>query len=454
MIMILATGCFREESTDEELLQHDRERLEESLNGIILDYYKFLKVSLRVMPVLDTTIEEHRKIRELNDKLFPGMFDNSTSTTYVAEVTNKKNTLQEATEFVSAYLALRKFARNHDEDEFPTLLEGQARLNGDSLKIMVNGEMVYIWPPLEGEAKESLQSLEHILFSAFMLIDRSQQFSESILLYECSKSNMETLPESDLKAVLQMIRGILFFDQDLLYLSEKEYSENLNWLYENPNEELPITSTIFFWAPFFTGEYVGRAVVVPHEAAYYALILTNHTLRAMSRLTMDREIDEERAMEDFEAIVKTAHEVGVQNEAVWSIEAYLYLHQEKSEETIVALKKLRDSELLSDDERKTIDEAIKYQEKREPGKALNGVYDKYFLNKIMIKYMYNKVKKQDWIKIMKELGIVQGDELVEINKGVSNLLEKVEEETSKEALKEKGKELKEQGEKLFKDLWD
>ncbi|MGS2760985.1 hypothetical protein [Sinomicrobium sp. M5D2P9] len=453
MTITLAIGCFRKEPTDEEMLQRDRESLEKSLNGITLDFYKFMKVSLRVMPVLDTTIEEHRQIKKLNDKFFSSLFKNSTDTTYVTGLAREKINLQDVTEFVSAYLALHKFARNHDEDEFPTLLEGRAMLDGDSLVTMMKGKTVYLRPPLEGEAKENLQSVEHILMSCFMIIDRSRKFSKSILMYECSKSNMKALPGSDLKLWIQMTRGLLYFDQDLLYLSEKEYSENLNWLYENSDEELPITSTILFWAPIFTGEYVVPARILPQEAAHYAQIITNHILRAMSRLTMNRKIDEERAMQDFEAIIRTAHKAGVKNEVIWSIEAYLYLQQEKTQEALIALKKIRESELLSNDEGKTIDKAIRFLEKREFDKVL-GVYDKYLLNKIMTKYMYTKAKEQDWINIIKKLGIIRNDDLVEINKDISDMLKKVKEEMTEETLKEKGRELKENGKNLLKDLWN
>lgn len=331
-------------------------------------------------------------------------------------------------------------------------MEAEAIATKDSVLTQVDGEFVVLWPPLEGEAKENLQSMEHTLFSIFMLMDRSKVFSKSMLLYEVSKSDMDIIPGHDMKVWLQMIRGFIYFDHDLLYLSEKEYSDNLNWLYDNPEAELPMTSTIFYWAPLFTGEFDHRLEIIPNDAAYTMQLLVNHTLRAMTRLSMDRPIDEERAMMDFEAIVNTAHGAGLQNEIIWSIEAYLYMHQEKSEEAIVSLKKLRGSEFLTDEERKTIDEAIGFLENREPESALNGVYDKYFLNKILIKYLYQKGKQQDWIKILKELGIIKNDDLMLINAVINDLLEKVEKETSTEALKEKGNELKEEGKKLLKDL--
>ena len=452
--ILLAVGCGRKEPSDAEMLQRDRVKLERALDGIVLDHYKFLKTCFRVMPVLDTTIVEHRRVKDLMDRIMPGLFDEHADALPSKDHTQKALTLKDVTEFLSAYLDLRAFLRDHDEDDFPTIMEGQAMLKGDSVETILNGRVVSLWPPLEPEARHYLQSIEHTLMSVFMMMDRSRTFTTKMLLYECAKSDMEDLEGEELKAFLQMIRGFVFFDQGLLYLSEKEYSDNLDWLHAHPDEELPLTSTILFWAPMFTGERVAHPVIVPQKAAHHSHVLLNHLLRAVSRTSMKRQIDEERALEDFEAIVRTAHEAGVDNEMVWSVEAYLYLHQGKTDEALAALERLKSSGSLGKAERKTVEESIRYLEQREPGKAMNGLYDRHFLGKLLIQYMYSRMEKQDWTAILKKVGIIQDAWLADLITKVSGVLEQVDAAASGDALKEKGKELKEKSKSLLDDLWN
>lgn len=104
--IVLLTGCFSSEPTDEELLQRDRETLEESLNSIPLDYYKVIKTSLRVMPVLDTTNADHRKIKELNDRIWPGLYERLQQPNYVRKDTVIEFTFENVAEFLSAYMSL------------------------------------------------------------------------------------------------------------------------------------------------------------------------------------------------------------------------------------------------------------------------------------------------------------------------------------------------------------
>lgn len=451
-IMALAMGCTNKEPSDAEMLQRDQKKLERSLDGIVLDHYKFIKTGLRVMPVLDTTIAEHRMIKELVAKHFPGAFDEGHSDGVQQEKQNRSWELREISDFISAFLDLRAFVQEHDEDDFPTFLEGDAMRSGDSVMTFVDGREVMRMPPLEGEAKQHLQSIEHTLFSAFMFADRSREFTKSMVLYECSKSNMDVLPGSDPRVWLQMVRGFLFFDQGLPYLAEKEYSENLDWLYRNPDADLPITRTILFWAPLVTGEKIGHPVVVPQRAAHQAQVLNNHLLRAVVRSSMKRKVDEERTMEDLEAIVRTAREAGLDNELVWAVEAYLHLEEGNTDEALKGMQKLRNSAWLGDDERKTIDRSIRYLEKREPGKAMNGLYDKSFMGELLLQYFYAKAKEQDWRMVLKELGIIRNDWFEQFIDRITHALEQVDAGSAGEAVLEKGQDLKKKSKALLDDL--
>lgn len=453
LLVLLVAGCGREEPSDAEMLQRDQELLAQELDGVLLDQYKFIKTTSRMLPVLDTSIAEHRRIKELMHRMHVEQFVGDSSATSAGNASSGAIDLASIGQFVSDYLELRSFVREHDEDEFPTILEGQAMASGDSVATILNGERIRMWPPLHGEAKTQLQSVEHTLLSVFLLFDRTRTFTKKMLVYECSKSDMAVHPGSDAQVLLQLTRGFLFHDQGLRYLSEKEYSENLLWLEENPGAELPLTETMLVWAPLFLGVPVERIGIVPREAAYHSLVLTNHTMRALARAGMEREIDQKRLLEDYEAIVNTAHKAGLDNELVWAVEAYLYLKEGKNEEAAAALGKLEKSKLLGDDERATINAAKGYVDQREPDKALNGVYDALFLNRVLIRYMSAKAGERDWVAILEKAGIIEDNGLSAVNKRMVELLELAQAANSADSLKGTADELMEKGKDLLPDGW-
>lgn len=451
-ILLGATSCSQKEPSDEEMLRRDRERLDEELNGVLLDQYKFMKTCLRVMPVLDTTIEEHRRIKDLMERTLGGRFGDAPGQVTPTPEPSAAEMLKEAAGFLSAYMELRSFVREHDEDEFPTILEGMAMANGDSVRSVVDGRSVMLRPPLTGEAKEHLNSVEHILAGVFLMLDRTQSFTKQMLLYECAKSRMEVLEGGDQKVLMQDVRGMLFHDQGFLYLAEKEYSDNLDWLHRNPDADLPMSSTILLWAPLVTGTVTQRPVVLTQDAAHQMQLLFNHAERALVRSSMQRKVDEERMMEDLEGVLNTARAAGVDNELVWSVEAYVHLKAGKTEEAAKALKRLRESEFIGTAERGTIDEAVGYLEERDPERALNGVYDRAFMGSLIAGYLRAYAMQQDWPAILVKTGLLRDAGIAGTVHDIAGLLEQVEKEAGTDALKAKGEELKQKGAEALKEL--
>ena len=448
----LAIGCSKKDPSDAEMLQRDQARMDRALDGILLDHYKFFKTALRVMPVLDTTIAEHRRMEKIVRKHFPFLLDDGPIERVARTDEPAPWSLADISDFVSTVIELRAFVKAHDEDDFPTFIEGDAIRSGDPVLTFVNGREATLMPPLEGEAKQYLQSIEHTLISAFLFVDRSQYTTRGMMLYECSRSNMAMLPDSEPKAWLQLVRGFLFFDRGLPYLAEKEYSDNLDWLYRVPDVELPITRTIMIWAPMFTGEKYTPTVVLPNDLAYRVQLLQNHLLRAIVRSSMKRKVDEERTLQDFEAIVRVAREAGLDNELVWAVEAYLFLEQGNTDNALRSMQKLRNSPWLGDAERKTIDKSIRYLEKREPGKAMNGLYDRGSMGQLLFQYFLAKAKDQDWRMVLKELGILRNSWFEELIAEITHALEQVDAGSAGDAIMDKGKDLKEKGKALFDDL--
>lgn len=440
IILALVIGCS-EEKSDEYLLAQDRKRLEESCYTANVLLYKYIKIGIRASALKDTTFPELEELNRVNELL--------------AELGDTNSTEIKPVEYYKmavAYWNLRSYVRETDEDIFPTLEEAM----NDSL------------PPnyvfLSGEEKARVQNTEHAILGIGSFIFRD--FGTDVSMYECFKVNPQLFPEGEERALFQFVRSFMFMSKGLYYLSEYELSDNIKWLNANTDIDLPFVQLYFFWTMLQNGESgyeAVKALQTTDEQNYLIFHSLNHLTRGIDRLMMEREIDEKRAIEDFEAFIEDAHKLGVNNELVWCIEAYLALKKEDSDRAIRALTNLKSSPILNDDERETIDEAIAYLEEREPGKVLNGVYDKYFLSKIVVKFTYYQMKKVDWKQVLKDSGVENVDERFEKIENMNKLWEEMEQYTEKEKLietgeelKEKGKELQEEGGKLLdkaKDWW-
>ena len=234
------------------------------------------------------------------------------------------------------------------------------------------------------------------------------------------------LPKSsEIKTLLQFVRGFLFFQKNFYYLSENEISRNISWLNENNNIDLPYTRAFFKW---------GNLNNQDTHIAFHAI---NHLFRGFDRLMMEREIDEKRALQDFEKFLNDCNKIGLDNEVVWSVETYLYLKKEKNDKAIASLKKLKTSNLLSSSDKATIDESITYLENRKPESVLNGVYDKYFLSKIATKYMLSILTKIDWEKVLKEQNIQGTEQIFNTLRNFEDLIKKFENYPSTKDIEEK-----------------
>lgn len=106
--------------------------------------------------------------------------------------------------------------------------------------------------------------------------------------------------------------------------------------------------------------------------------------------------------------------------------------------------------MLSLDEKARLGESIEYVENREPGKVLNGFYDKYFLSKIATKYMLSLLAEVDWQKIMEEQNVPYTKEMFATVDNFKSFIENYNKYTSSENLEKAGDEIMKQGE----GLWD
>lgn len=414
ILLIVFFGCSEDPKSDKELLEKDKKELLKHLNSYKVSKYKFGKIMIRA------SAEEENSSPEI--QMFKSDIDQ------IAKKLIKKDnlTLVEYISIYRSYKKMEKLIEKTDEDMFPTLVEALHKTYRDS----TSNAIVFF----EGNDKIQVQNIEHAILSAIVLL--SKDFGKEISLYECSKTNPLLLPDSEIKTLLQFTRGFLFFEKKLFYLSEDEISANINWLKSNQHIDLPYTRAFFKW---------GNLTNAQTHTAFHSL---NHLFRGFDRLMMERAIDEERALEDFKVFLEDSKVLGLENEIVWSIETYLNLKQGNSEKGIQSLNKLKSSNLLSSNDKKTIAIAITYLEKREPETALIGFYDKYFLSKIATKYIFSILSMIDWQQVLADQNVPHTHQLFETMENLKQLIENFEKYSSTETLKDGSKNIWEKARKM------
>ena len=392
VFLVLILSCSEKPNSDNELLKKDKKELSEYLKSFKVSSYKFGKIMIRASVADENTDSELKSFKVDIDRVSNKL------------VKEEELSVMDYISIYRDYKEMEEFIDQTDEDRFPTLFEAINIINNDSIN---SNEFL-----LEGDQKIYAQNIEHSILSIFVLL--TKDLGKEIALYECFKTKPELLPDSEIKTLLQFVRGFLFFEKNFYYLSEDEISRNISWLNENKNIDLPYTRAFFKW---------GNLNNQDTHVAFHAI---NHLFRGFDRLMMEREIDEKRALEDFEKFLDDCNKIGLDNEVVWSIETYLYLKKEKNDKAIASLKKLNTSNLLSSSDKETIDESITYLENKKPESVLNGVYDKYFLSKIATKYMLSILSKIDWEKVLKEQNIKGTEQIFNTLRNFEDLIKKFE----------------------------
>ncbi|RZK67245.1 MAG: short-chain dehydrogenase [Pedobacter sp.] len=421
---VLLSGCSKEQ-TDKALLDLDKQRLEENINYDKIVFYKFAKIAIRSNAVLDTNNADYKK--------FSSQTRNIMNTMHQLDTNKKSISVMEALQLYNDYRKVKTLVKNTDEDIFPGLIEG--------FNVMYGAPKVDL-KTINPVEKIRTQNIEHAILSMAVLTTRD--LGQPFALYECSKTQPEFLDDSEIKTLLEFVRGFLFFGTNLFYLSEDGLSRNIKWLDKNEDIALPYTKAFFGWRN------------LSDEQTHIAFHGMNYLFRGFDRMRMERKVDEERSLDDFDFFVKDMNKLGLQTELVWIVDAYLNLKRENPEKAVPALEKLKTSPLFSEAEREAIQKTIDYVKNRDADAALKGVYDKTFMAKLASKYMISVLSKIDWEKVLRENKVPHTAEIFAgINKfkamsnAVSQYTQATTIENGKKEITKKGSELLEKA----KNLW-
>lgn len=379
-VVLFLASCSGEK-TDQLLLELDKKKLAENINYDKIIFYKFAKIAVRSTAVQDTTQPEYQK--------FSKQAQSVVRTLNKVNAHNNENiSVIDALRVYKEYRSVKQFVKETDEDVFPLLTAGF---------IAMKTGVKMPQPFFKDTNKAYYQNIEHAILSMAVLATRD--LGQPFALYECAKTQPELLDDCEIKTLLEFVRGFLFFSNNLFYLSEDGLSRNIKWLDKNEKIPLPYTKSFFGWSR------------LNDEQTHLAFHSMNYLFRGFDRMRMERKIDEERSLEDFEAFLNDMNKLGIQNELVWGITAYLNLKKERPEKSLPALEKLSKSPLFSNSEREALQQTMVYVKDRESDKALTNVYDKAFIGKITTKYMVAVLSKIDWEKLMKQQGVPYAEEV-------------------------------------------
>jgi tetratricopeptide (TPR) repeat protein len=427
LLLFLAPACGRE-LTDAELLARDRAELVDHLNSHKVLSYKFCKLILRSASMPGSEDPKTREFLAVASPLYARLLK-------ADRVGYAELGVSDYIGLYTDYLNFRDFVFETDEDIFPTVTE--------ALILSYHAGPEEAAFRLNKDEKLLYQNVEHAALSGLVML--SKDLGRSIALYECAETEPQFLPDGEAKTLLQFYRGFIFFQAGFYYISQEALTTNIDWLTAHAKLPLPFMQETFDLDKLNTVK------------AHIAFRGFNFLMRGFDRTMMDREIDEERALDDFEHFIADAKEVGLDNELVWVVEAYLYMKREEHEKAIVALKKLRASPLLSEDERESITETIAYLDDREAGKALNKVYDNVFMGKIVVTYMLAKLKDVDWQALMKKHNVPHTDEIFSTVANLKTTIQNIDRYTDSDTLTkvglEVGTEVVEGVEEESKSLW-
>lgn len=335
------------EMTDEELLKQDKAELREQLDSESVILYKLCKMITRSThdDKLDAHVGSNKKDFQILTRLFEKLNKDQDFST------------SEYLSFASSFKEVHRFVEKTDEDVFPSFLE--------SLKA---GNTKHKFAT--GKEKDIQDSQDHALMSLFVKFGGG--FSGSASFYECSQIETDKLPDAKARFYFRLYKGFILLENDLKYLAEKEFTDNIVELKKDKSLDFREVNIVFNKEQFNKEQSMKLALMV------------NYLLRGIDRSKMEREIDHERSLEDFEQGIKLAHELGVQDEFIWPIEAFLYIDKGENKKAIATLKKLEKSKMLNEDEKEVVRVAIKALEKGDSEEAISdGAFDAEFVSDLV-----------------------------------------------------------------------
>ncbi len=360
VILLFVVACGF--TTCETPIERERRELRELTESPETVLYRGLKITLRSAPVepgaaIDPSASE---IRRLSAGIFTRLLRPAESSAGVATLA-PRDYIALAQEFYE----LRGELRVTEEDDYPTLLQQFLSASGDPRS--ANAVLPWYGP-----------DWEHLVLAT--LWSGSQAAPRPFVVYELSQLEPASIDVVGVRLLARLLRAGTFYQYHWPNLADEALTAYLDDL-EGHGDELQ--AFIEMMAP-----------PAPEPALVHAQWhLPGVLLRGLVRLELERE---DEALVDLEAGLADAQTLGLEDEGVWLIGAYVGIRREDPERALANLRKLEASPLLGDDERQLVRDTIAALEDRDPDAALRKITDKLLVARIVGGYLLRTMAKIDW----------------------------------------------------------
>jgi len=360
-VALLATACgyFSCESP----IERERRELQEAAETTEAVLYRGLKVTLRSAPLDGSapTDASSTKIRQLTASVFSRLLREDGGGQAV------ELTAADYVVLAKELYELRDELRAADEDAYPTLLHQIVVASGDD-------------PATVAALAWYDAAWEHLVLA--LLWTGSQKAPPGFVIHELGELDPDGLEPDGVRVAARLLRSLAFYQYHWPWLADEELTAYLADLEASRTEVIAFTRTFAAAPPDATDEFV--------VAQWHA---PGVLLRGIVRL--EKELDDE-ALDDLDAFLVDAETLGLDDEGVWLVGAYVGIRREDSERALTNLRKLEASPMLDDDARALVRESIAALEKRDPESAFNGLTDKILVAKIAGGYLLRVLAKVNW----------------------------------------------------------
>ncbi|MCX4246063.1 hypothetical protein [Paraliomyxa miuraensis] len=364
LVALLLTGCGI--FTCESPIERERRELREAGETSEAVLYRGLKVTLRSAPLEAgiATDPSATKIRQLTARIFARLLAKGSE--------GRPDTEPTAADYVALakeFYDLRAELRVANEDDYPTLLQQIVTASGND--------------PATVEALRWYDSSWEHLVLALLWTSSSSVAPQGFVIYEIGQLDPAGIQDHGVRMGARLIRAGAFYRYRWVHLTEEETTAYLADLEDHSTEVIAFTRT-------FGGPEVSANDDVVHAQWHAPGVL----LRGVAR--MEIEDQDEASLDDLDAFLTDAQTLGLDDEGVWLIGAYVGIRREDGERALTNLRKLEGSPLLDDDARTLVRDTIAALEDRDPDSALNRVTDKILMAKIVGSYLLRVLAKVRW----------------------------------------------------------
>lgn len=360
MLVLAVVLCACGYLSCETPIERERRELREASESSEAVLYRGLKVALRSAP-LDQPAPDasSTKIRQLTASIFGKLLGRSGAAVELSA--------GDYAVLAKEFYELKDELRSADEDAYPTLLH-----------------QIVVASANEPAAQPVLQwydsAWEHLVLA--MLWTGSQKAPQGFVLYELAELDPVGLEPDGVRVAARLLRALAFFQYHWPCLSEEEATAYLEDLAASRVDVVA-----------FTRAFAGAPADASDDYVYAQWHAPGVLLRGIVRFQTQ---DDEPALDDLEAFLTDAHTLGLDDEGVWLVGAYVGIRREDRERALTNLRKLEGSAMLDDDAKTAVRETITAIEDRDAESAFNRVTDKVLVAKIAGGYLMRVLAKIDW----------------------------------------------------------